>query len=107
MPRPDVQVRPALAVDPADRDRVTELQTRLLQAPGDTEAALGLADIFMDAHHPDWALAALAPRSGWCCGRGRPGSVVALSADFPGAAVAGVMVIGGSVVPACSVTGSR
>jgi hypothetical protein len=59
MPRPDVNVRPALAVDPADRDRIAELQTRLLQTPDDAEAALALADIFLDAQHPDWALAML------------------------------------------------
>src|SRR3954463_5816988 len=59
MPRPDVNVRPALAVDPADRDRIAELQTRLLQTPDDADAALALADIFLDAQHPDWALATL------------------------------------------------
>lgn len=60
MPRPDVNVRPALAVDAADRDRVAELQTRLLQTPDDSEAALALADIFLDSQHADWALATLA-----------------------------------------------
>lgn len=59
MPRPDVRVQPAMVVDPADRDRVAELQTRLLKDPGDPEAALALADIFMDARHPEWALASL------------------------------------------------
>src|SRR4029079_8172784 len=62
MPRPDVNVRPALAVDAADRDRIAELQTRLLQTPDDAESALALADIFLDAQHPDWALAALSAR---------------------------------------------
>jgi hypothetical protein len=60
MPRPDVNVRPALAVDAADRDRVAELQTRLLQTPDDADAALALADIFLDAQHADWALSTLA-----------------------------------------------
>jgi len=59
MPRPDVRVKPALAIDESERDRVAELQTRLLQSPGDADAALGLADIFLDAHHADWALASL------------------------------------------------
>jgi hypothetical protein len=59
MPRPDVRVKPALAVEAGQRDRVAELQTRLLQAPGDADASLELADIFLDAHHADWALAAL------------------------------------------------
>ena len=59
LPRPDVKVKPALAVDDSQRDRAAELQTRLLQEPTDTEASLQLADIFMDAHRPDWALATL------------------------------------------------
>jgi hypothetical protein len=59
MPRPDVRVKPALAVAAEDRDRVAELQTKLLGSPGDANAALELADIFLDAHHPDWALPAL------------------------------------------------
>jgi hypothetical protein len=57
MPRPDVEVQAALKVDPAERDRVAELQTA---PPGQTAPALELADIYMDTHHPDWALAALA-----------------------------------------------
>jgi hypothetical protein len=59
LPRPDVVVKPALVIDESERDRVADLQTRLLQSPGDAEAALGLADTFLDAHHPDWALASL------------------------------------------------
>jgi hypothetical protein len=59
MPRPDVNVRPALAVDPVERDRVAELQTKLLQTPDDIDASLALADIFLDTQHPDWALATL------------------------------------------------
>jgi hypothetical protein len=59
LPRPDVRVQPALKVEAAQRDRVAELQTRLLQAPDDSEASLELADIFMDTRHPDWALASL------------------------------------------------
>jgi hypothetical protein len=61
LPRPDVRVQPALVVSEGDRDRVAELQGRLLQVPGDVDAALELADIFLDAHHPDWALATLTP----------------------------------------------
>ena len=59
LPRPDVMAKPALAIDESERDRVAELQTRLVQAPGDAEAALGLADIFLDARRPDWALSTL------------------------------------------------
>jgi hypothetical protein len=59
MPRPDVLVKPALMVEAPQRDRVAELQTRLLQDPGDVDASLELADIFMDARRPEWALAAV------------------------------------------------
>jgi hypothetical protein len=59
IPRPDVKVKPALPPDPAVRQRVAELQTQLVAARGDVTAALELADIFMDLHHPDWALASL------------------------------------------------
>jgi hypothetical protein len=58
MPRPDVRVQIALP-DADQRQRVAELQTTLLAKPGDAPAALELADIFLDARHPDWALAAL------------------------------------------------
>jgi len=60
LPRPDVKVKPAMAIQDSQRDRAAELQTRLLQAPSDAEASLELADIFMDAHRPDWALATIA-----------------------------------------------
>ena len=59
LPRPDVRVQPALKVDAVARDRVAELQTKLLQSAGDVDASLELADIFLDARHPEWALAAL------------------------------------------------
>jgi hypothetical protein len=59
LPRPDVKVQPLLRVDAGQRDRVAELQTTLLAAPGAAAPALELADIFLDARHPDWALAAL------------------------------------------------
>jgi hypothetical protein len=59
MPRPDVKVKPALPQDLAMRQRVAELQTQILAAPGDSAAALELAGIFMDLRHPDWALASL------------------------------------------------
>jgi hypothetical protein len=59
IPRPDVKVKAALPNDPAVRQRVAELQVQLLAAPGNTAAALELADIFMDLRHPDWALASL------------------------------------------------
>ena len=59
IPRPDAKIKPALPPDPATRQRVSELQTQLVAAPGNAAAALELADIFMDLRHPDWALASL------------------------------------------------
>src|SRR5687767_1862141 len=61
MPRPDAKVKPAFVLDDGQRTRAAELQMRLLGSPGDGTAALELADIFMDARHPDWALAVLGP----------------------------------------------
>jgi hypothetical protein len=57
MPRPSVTVKPALALGPERRERVAELQAHLLGTPGDLTARLELADLFLDAHRPDWALA--------------------------------------------------
>jgi hypothetical protein len=61
LPRPDAKVKPALEMGAENRTQVVELQTRLLAAPEDTEAALRLSDIFLDERHPDWALAVLQP----------------------------------------------
>jgi hypothetical protein len=61
MPRPDATVKPALAVDPELRERVAELQSRLVGKPDDAEAALELANIYLDGHRPDWALATVGP----------------------------------------------
>jgi hypothetical protein len=57
MPRPDATVKPALTVDPERRERVAELQSTLIGHPDDVEASLELANIFLDGHRPDWALA--------------------------------------------------
>ena len=57
MPRPDATVKPALAVDPELRARVAELQSTLVGRPEDVDASLELANIFLDGHRPDWALA--------------------------------------------------
>jgi hypothetical protein len=59
MPRPDVKVKPALAETSPARQRIAELQAKLVGSPADSEAALELAGIFMDVQHPEWALAAL------------------------------------------------
>jgi len=57
MPRPDASVKPALAVDGELRERVAELQSILIGKPDDAGASLELANIFLDGHRPDWALA--------------------------------------------------
>jgi hypothetical protein len=61
IPRPDATVKPALAVDPAVRDRVAELQSVLVGRPEAVEPAVELANIFLDGHRPDWALATVGP----------------------------------------------
>lgn len=60
MPRPDASVKPALAGDAEVRGRVAELQSILVGRPGDAEASLELANLFLDAHRPDWALVTVA-----------------------------------------------
>jgi hypothetical protein len=57
MPRPDATVKPALSVDPESRERVAELQSILIGHPDDADASIELANIFLDGHRPDWALA--------------------------------------------------
>ena len=58
MPRPDATVKPALNVDGERRERVAELQSILIGRPDDAAASLELANIYLDGHRPDWALAA-------------------------------------------------
>jgi len=57
MPRPDASVKPALSLDSERRARVAELQSLLIGRPDNVDASLELANIFLDAHRPDWALA--------------------------------------------------
>lgn len=59
MPRPDASVKPALTVDGERRERVAELQAVLAGHPDDAAASLELANIVLDGHRPDWALAAV------------------------------------------------
>jgi hypothetical protein len=59
MPRPDVKVQPGLKLDPERRQRVAELESHLLASRADAVASLELADLYLDARRPDWALAAL------------------------------------------------
>jgi hypothetical protein len=61
IPRPDATVKPALAVDAELTDRVAELQSVLVGKPDDADAALELANIYLDGHRPDWALATVGP----------------------------------------------
>jgi hypothetical protein len=58
MPRPDATVKPALGVDGERRQRVAELQSILIGHPDDVGASLEVANIYLDGHRPDWALAA-------------------------------------------------
>jgi hypothetical protein len=61
MPRPDVTAKAALRLSPERRERVAELQAAMLrqrQAEDDPlPEAIELADIYLDGHRPDWALA--------------------------------------------------
>lgn len=57
MPRPDATVKTALVLAPERRERAAELQAHLLGSPDDVPASLELADLFLDGHRPDWALA--------------------------------------------------
>ena len=57
MPRANVTVKAALPLQPERRERVAELQAHLLGTPDDVPAVLELADLFLDGHRPDWALA--------------------------------------------------
>ena len=59
MPRPDATVKPALNVDGERRERVAELQSILIGHPDDVAASLEVANIYLDGHRPDWALAAV------------------------------------------------
>ncbi len=61
LPRPDVTVKPALRVDADSRLRLAELEEVVSGRPGDLDAALELADLFLDGRRPDWALLAVAP----------------------------------------------
>jgi hypothetical protein len=57
LPRPDVQVQAALKLDPDRMLRVAELEAELAADPGELAGSLELADLFLDGHRPDWALA--------------------------------------------------
>ncbi|HET6149380.1 MAG TPA: hypothetical protein VFH68_17720 [Polyangia bacterium] len=57
MPRPDVTVKAALKLPAERRERVAELQARLVAQPDAVEPAIELANIYLDGHRPDWALA--------------------------------------------------
>jgi hypothetical protein len=57
LPRPDATVKPALTLDAERRARVAELQSTLIGRPDAVDASIELANIFLDGHRPDWALA--------------------------------------------------
>ena len=56
IPRPDATVK-RRCPDPELRDRVAELQAILIGRPDAVEPALEAANIYLDGHRPDWALA--------------------------------------------------
>lgn len=60
IPRPSVGVKPALKVQPELAERAGELQAVLMGAPGALGPSLELANIYLDGHRPDWALATIA-----------------------------------------------
>lgn len=57
MPRPDVTVKAALRLSPERRERVAELQAAMLGQDDPVPEAIELADLYLDGHRPDWALA--------------------------------------------------
>src|SRR5882762_13714 len=57
MPRPGVTVKAALKLPAERRERVAELQAMMLGQEDSVEPALELANIYLDGHRPDWALA--------------------------------------------------
>jgi hypothetical protein len=59
MPRPDVTVKAALRLPPERRERVAELQARLVADPEAVAPAIELANIYLDGHRADWALATM------------------------------------------------
>jgi hypothetical protein len=61
IPRADATVKPALALAPELQDRVAELQSLLVSQPAAVDAALELANLYLDGHRPDWALATIGP----------------------------------------------
>lgn len=61
LPRPDATAKAALPLAAAQRERVAELQSSLLGQPDDVNARLELANLFLDGHRPDWALATIQP----------------------------------------------
>jgi hypothetical protein len=57
MPRPDVTVKPALRLPPERREHVAELQALMAAQPDSVDTAVELANLYLDGHRPDWALA--------------------------------------------------
>jgi hypothetical protein len=57
MPRPDVTVKPALRLPPERREHVAELQALMAASPDSVDTAIELANLYLDGHRPDWALA--------------------------------------------------
>jgi hypothetical protein len=61
-PQPGVTVLHALPrAGTHELDRIAELQTRLVSAPDDVDAALELGDLYLWQWRPDWSLATVGP----------------------------------------------
>src|SRR6185369_12820208 len=57
MPRPTATVKAALQLPSERRERVAELQALMVAHPDSVDTAIELANIYLDGHRPDWALA--------------------------------------------------
>jgi hypothetical protein len=60
LPSGSLVAKPALVGDKIELDRIAALEDARFSAPDDVERALALADAYLRAEHPDWALATTA-----------------------------------------------
>jgi hypothetical protein len=56
LPSGSLVAKPALVGDKIELDRVAALEDARFAEPGDVDRALALADAYLRAEHPDWAL---------------------------------------------------
>jgi hypothetical protein len=60
LPSGSLSAKPALVGDKIELDRIAELEDARFAEPDDVEPALALADAYLHADHPEWALATTA-----------------------------------------------